>query len=85
MFQELPRSWTHVAAVRCPTLLVRGARSPIVLDDDVTRYRELLPGIRVALIPDAGHNIHGQQPAALGLAITSFLEGTGWSLDGDAP
>lgn len=85
MFRELPRGWAHVAAVRCPTLLVRGARSPIVLDDDVTRYRELLPGLRVVLIPDAGHNIQGQQPASLGHAIMSFLEGTGWRVDEVAP
>lgn len=73
VFEELPKGWDHAAAVRCPTLLVRGRRSRIVTDDDVDRYRRTVPDLRVEVIAGAGHNIHGEQPDALGAAIAAFL------------
>jgi pimeloyl-ACP methyl ester carboxylesterase len=75
MFEELPKGWEHAAAVRCPTLLIRGSRSPIVVDGDVARYRALVPHFHVREIEDAGHNVHGDQPATLGAAILGFLRG----------
>jgi pimeloyl-ACP methyl ester carboxylesterase len=73
-YEELPKGWDHAAAVRCPTLLVRGARSQIVLPSDVDRYRALVADLRVVEIDGAGHNIHGDQPAALGAAIARFVD-----------
>lgn len=73
VFQELPKGWGHAAALTCPTLLVRGSRSQIVTDDDVERYRKVVDDLRVEVIEDAGHNIHGEQPLALGAAIVAFM------------
>lgn len=73
VFEELPKGWAHAEAVRCPTLLVRGGRSRIVTDDDIARYRRAIPHVRVEVVADAGHNIHGEQPGALGAAIAAFM------------
>lgn len=73
-FQELPKGWDHAAALRCPTLLVRGDRSEIVLPSDVERYRRLVDDLRVVELADAGHNVHGDQPAALGDLIAAFAD-----------
>jgi pimeloyl-ACP methyl ester carboxylesterase len=74
VFEELPKGWAHAEAVRCPALLLRGERSPIVTDGDVERYRRAIPHLRVEVITGAGHNIHGDRPGALGAAIAGFLE-----------
>ena len=76
MFEELPKGWQHAAAVRCPMLLIKGSRSPILVGEDVARYREVVRDLRVSEIDGAGHNVHGDQPAALGAAILAFLDET---------
>jgi pimeloyl-ACP methyl ester carboxylesterase len=83
MFEELPSGWEDAAAVRCPTLLIQGSRSRIVLDQDVDRYRQVVADLRVTRIEDAGHNVHGDQPAALGAAIVAFLRETGAATGGE--
>jgi len=82
MFEELPKGWEDAAAVRCPMLLIRGARSKIVHEADVDRYRELVPDLRVERIEGAGHNVHSDDPGALGAAILRFVEATGGCLPG---
>lgn len=72
-FDEMPKHWADAAEVRCPTLLVRGVRSPIVLASDVERYRRSMSDLRVVEMRDAGHNIHGDQPVALAAAIARFM------------
>jgi pimeloyl-ACP methyl ester carboxylesterase len=75
-FEELPKGWDHAAVVQHPTLVVRGDRSEIMLPSDVERYRQLVGDLRVLELADAGHNIHGDQPLALGDAVAAFaLEG----------
>ena len=76
-FRELPQGWDHAAAITCPTLLVRGGRSEIMLASDVERYRELVDDLRVVEIEGAGHNIHGDRPAELGSAIATFVDEIG--------
>jgi pimeloyl-ACP methyl ester carboxylesterase len=44
-----------------------------VTDDDVDRYRRAIPVLRVEVVAGAGHNIHGEQPGALGAAIVAFM------------
>jgi pimeloyl-ACP methyl ester carboxylesterase len=73
-FEELPKGWDHAAAVRRPTLVIRGDRSEIMLPSDVERYRQLVGDLRVLELADAGHNIHGDQPLALGDAIAAFAD-----------
>ena len=71
-FEELPKGWDHAAVVQHPTLVIRGDRSEIMLPSDVERYRQLVGDLRVLELADAGHNIHGDQPLALGDAVAAF-------------
>lgn len=73
IYEEMPKGWDDAATLSCPTLLVRGTRSEILLPSDVARYRELVADLRVVEIDGAGHNIHGDRPAALGAAIAQFV------------
>jgi pimeloyl-ACP methyl ester carboxylesterase len=59
-------------AVRIPTLLVAGAHD--------RRYRALaiamaarLPDARVAVVPDAGHTVHLENPVPFWSVIGAFL------------
>jgi pimeloyl-ACP methyl ester carboxylesterase len=72
VFTAVPRGWEHAAAVRCPTLLLRGERSTVLSEEDVERYVELMPDLRVEVLPGVGHHLQGERPLALGALIAEF-------------
>jgi pimeloyl-ACP methyl ester carboxylesterase len=58
--------WDDVPAITMPTTLVRGANSFFVNDEDAEAFAKGAPGFqRVHVVPDAGHSVQGDQPAAL--------------------
>ncbi|MFI8099684.1 alpha/beta fold hydrolase [Streptomyces sp. NPDC086023] len=64
--------WEELGQVRCPTLVVRG------LDGELGRAEaqemvRVLPLGAYAEIPDAGHLVHWDQPAAWRAAVEPFL------------
>lgn len=59
------RLWDAVAGIRVPLLLLRGALSPVVDDEDVAELRRRNPMARVTVVDDAGHSIQGDQPLEL--------------------
>ncbi|MCB5167599.1 alpha/beta hydrolase [Streptomyces bambusae] len=66
--------WEELAQVRCPTLVVRG------LDGELGRAEaqemvRVLPRGAYAEVPDAGHYLHYDQPAAWRHILEPFLEG----------
>ncbi|MFG2714777.1 alpha/beta fold hydrolase [Streptomyces goshikiensis] len=66
--------WEELAQVGCPTLVVRG------LDGELGRAEaqemvRVLPAGQYAEIPDAGHYLHYDQPAAWRAALEPFLDG----------
>ena len=62
-------------SVRCPVLWITGAR-----DEKFTALAaescSLLPHARHAIIPDAGHRVHLDQPSAVATEIAGFLSGS---------
>jgi pimeloyl-ACP methyl ester carboxylesterase len=66
--------WPVVDALRVPLLLVRGARSSVVSDEDTAELLRRQPGTRVEVVPDAGHSIQGDQPVALAGLLAGFLD-----------
>jgi pimeloyl-ACP methyl ester carboxylesterase len=74
LYDDLPRYWDDVAQLRVPTMVVLGGRSPIVQSQDVSRYRELVPGIEIVTIAESGHNVQGHVPDRLAALIAGFLE-----------
>ena len=55
--------------VHVPFMLVRGADSPVVGDEDVEELRRRRPAVRVEVVEGAGHSIQGDQPLELARLI----------------
>lgn len=68
--------WQVLGKIAAPTLVIRGARSDLFGEDSVERMRRELPRLRLVEV-DAGHNISGDNPAALLRETRAFLERTG--------
>jgi pimeloyl-ACP methyl ester carboxylesterase len=65
--------WPQWGAIQCPTLLVRGAESDILTDEIAKRMLEALPHARLAVVPNAGHTVPGDQPAVFQALLREFL------------
>jgi pimeloyl-ACP methyl ester carboxylesterase len=65
--------WAAVDAVAVPFMLVRGADSPVVDDEDVAELRRRAPAVRVEVVEAAGHSIQGDQPLVLAELLTDFV------------
>jgi pimeloyl-ACP methyl ester carboxylesterase len=59
--------------IRCPTLIVRGAESPLLSAEGAAGFAAEIPGARIAVIEGAGHNPHLEQPDAFLAATLDFL------------
>lgn len=68
--------WQVLGKIACPTLVLRGARSDLFGRDSVERMKTELPRFTLTEV-DAGHNIPGDNPAALRREIRAFLEQKG--------
>ena len=63
-------------AVRCATLLVRGAGSAILSHSGAKRAIRALKSARLCTISKAGHAVMLDNPVELGAALGSFLRDT---------
>ncbi len=66
--------WGAVDAAAMPLLLVRGADSPVVDDDDVAELRTRAPHASVEVVAEAGHSVQGDQPLTLARLLTEFVD-----------
>ncbi len=71
--RDVDSLWSAVRRIRCPTLLVRGADSPILSAESAERFVREVPGSTLALVPDAGHSVMGDNPAGFLAAVRPFL------------
>lgn len=73
----MPAIWSLTERVNCPVLVVRGGGSDILsrrgAADLAGRFRDG----RWAEVPDAGHSVQGDNPAAFASALQSFLADIG--------
>lgn len=67
--------WHYVDAVHVPLLLVRGADSPVVSDEDVAELLRRRPDTQVVVVEHAGHSVQGDQPLELAALIAAQLDG----------
>jgi esterase len=65
--------WRDVRGISCPTLVLRGARSTILSRDGAERLAAALPRGELQEIPNAGHTVQGDNPAAFAAAVEGFL------------
>ncbi|MBP2328204.1 pimeloyl-ACP methyl ester carboxylesterase [Kibdelosporangium banguiense] len=65
--------WACVEALRCPTLVVRGAQSDFLPKHTCERMAWRQPLVTWTEIPGAGHYVHDDNPAAFIRLVTGFL------------
>jgi pimeloyl-ACP methyl ester carboxylesterase len=70
---DFERLWEQVRAIRCPTLLVRGAQSAILSREAAARFVRELPGSTVVEVPGAGHSVMGDNPSGFLAAVRPFF------------
>lgn len=56
-----------------PVLLIRGAESNILEPDAAERFADALPQATLRTVPNAGHNVHGQNTLGFIGALNGFL------------
>jgi pimeloyl-ACP methyl ester carboxylesterase len=66
--------WDDVAKLTMPVMLVRGAESGVVGDEDVAELRRYQPGVVVEVVEGSGHSVQGDRPVELARLIEGFLE-----------
>jgi esterase len=65
--------WDDVPRITVPTLVVRGGRSDVFLDEDAAKLAAGLPRGEWVRIEDAGHTVQGDNPRALVAELRRFL------------
>lgn len=56
-----------------PMLLIRGADSNVLTAEGAERFTDAVPDGRLVTVPNAGHNVHGQNTPAFLDAVVPFL------------
>jgi 2-succinyl-6-hydroxy-2,4-cyclohexadiene-1-carboxylate synthase len=69
---SLPSLWEELQRVTVPTLLLVGALDGKFVEI-AERMASMMPDARVAVVPEAGHTVHLERPAAWLETVTSFL------------
>lgn len=64
--------WTQWSQITCPTLLIRGTDG-FIPDDEAATMLTSRPDTRSTVVPDAGHDVHLDQPDRLYEAVAAFL------------
>jgi len=65
--------WSCVEALRCPTLVMRGARSDFLPVGICEQMAQRQPLLRWEQVPDAGHYVHDDNPAAFIDLVRAFF------------
>jgi len=65
--------WSYLPRITCPTLLVRGAESPVLRSEVVPRMVKAMPDCKFVEISRAGHSIGLDNPADFDAALRTFL------------
>lgn len=74
--RDRPDRSGELAAIRCPTLVVCGAREQVVPSAEMKSMADAIPGARFALVPNAGHLAHIEAPDAFAGVVLEFLGAT---------
>ncbi|WP_432825605.1 alpha/beta fold hydrolase [Dactylosporangium sp. CA-092794] len=67
--------WPAIPTLNLPVLVVRGGESHVFPQSEAERLAAALPDARLVVVPDAGHTVQGDNPAALAAALDEFLIG----------
>jgi esterase len=73
LMRSLERLRESTAAITCPALVVRGAQSDVLNDEQAADFAASLPDGRWAKVEAAGHNVQSENPRELVRILTGFL------------
>ena len=65
--------WAVARGLRCPTLLLHGAKSPVLTADGAQAFADAVDVVQLVHIDEAGHSVAGDQPQAFVTAVRDFL------------
>jgi pimeloyl-ACP methyl ester carboxylesterase len=71
--EQMGDLWDAVDDVDVPLLLVRGALSGVVSDDDVAELQRRKPSTEVVVVQGAGHSVQGDRPVELAEILRRFV------------
>ncbi len=66
--------WRRFRELAPPVLLVRGGQSDILSQEVAERVVAEMRAARLAVVPEAGHSVPGDNPGGFTEAVTAFLE-----------
>jgi pimeloyl-ACP methyl ester carboxylesterase len=64
---------SELSKIACPALVAVGAEDRLVPSASARELANLIPGVKFAIIPDAGHMVTIEQPAAFNALLDDFL------------
>jgi len=67
------RRWPRWLAVKCPTLVLRGERSPVLTQRNAEQMVSENKNATLVVVPNAGHFIPIEQPAAFEAVVRKWL------------
>lgn len=73
--QRAPFARADAEAIRAPTLLLAGERSPASFHRILDGLESAIPDVRRAIIPAASHSSNVENPGAFAQAVLKFLDG----------
>ena len=65
--------WECVNKIDCPTLVVRGSRSDLFLDETMQQMQQAIADCTAVTISEAGHLVQGDNPADFVTAVQGLL------------
>lgn len=72
--RDRPDATPTLAEIQVPTLVVHGADDQVIPVAEAEKLQAGIPGARLQVLPDAGHLLNLEQPAAFNAAVRAFLE-----------
>lgn len=72
-YRYFPRVWDYTGQIGCPTLVMRGAGSPVLSPEMFERMGGTIPGAELVEIPDAGHFPYLENPEGFIQALRRFV------------
>jgi pimeloyl-ACP methyl ester carboxylesterase len=67
-------TYEDVARIPCPTLIVRGEHSNVLLPEMARRFEQALPHGRLVEVARCGHNVHSQNTPGFLAVLGPFLQ-----------
>ncbi len=73
MGYERPDAWAYLDGIACPTLLVRGAQSTLLIHDVAERMQRRIPNCQFVEVPGGAHWCYDENPGGFLSALRGFL------------